>query len=150
MGIKKSATLTVFLVPFILMLVPISDVISVMYKRYKTGNKIFSPDKNHLHHRLINLGFSVKGILAVIYSLTALLGCFAILIFLGKPELAIFMFIFALSFTGLLFFVLNRSEKRIALLDKNIKMDNKLKIHPAVLKRRSLNLLNVISQKKIS
>ena len=35
MGVKKSAALTVFLIPMILMLVPISDVCQVMLNRIK-------------------------------------------------------------------------------------------------------------------
>ena len=119
MGIKKSAALTVFLIPMILMLIPISDIVSVMYKRYKTGHNIFYPDNNHLHHRLMNLGFSTRGILALIYSLTLMLGCFSLLMVAGKPELTIFMLVFIIAFMGLLSFTLNKAESVI----HNLKLD---------------------------
>lgn len=149
MGIKKSAALTVFLIPLVLMLIPLTDILSVMYKRYKTGHGIFNPDNNHLHHRLMNLGFSTKGILAIVYSFTAILGCFAILLVAGKPELTLFMLAFALSFVGLLFFTLDRAEKRIeGLLDAKIRRSEELEASFATAEPQ--RVLRVVSQKKVS
>lgn len=117
MGIKKSAAVTVFLIPLVLMLIPVSDIISVMYKRFKSGYNIFYPDKNHLHHRLMNMGFSTRGILAIVYIFTGILGCFSLLLVVIKPELTIFMLIFIITIVGLLFFTLNKAEKQIEKLN---------------------------------
>jgi len=122
MAIKKSAALTVFLIPMMLMLIPISDIISVMYTRFKTGKNMFHPDKNHLHHRLLNLGFSTRGILAVVYSYTVILGCFSVLMTVGKPEYTIFMLIFVTLIVFLSFYILSRAEKRISSLDNENRM----------------------------
>ena len=81
--------------------------------RYRNGDNIFVPDKNHLHHRMMNLGFSTRGILSIVYAFTVMLGCFSLLMVAGKPELTIFMLAFILTIVGLLFFTLNRAEKRI-------------------------------------
>jgi len=122
MAIKKSVALTVFLIPMMLMLIPISDIISVMYTRFKTGRNMFHPDRNHLHHRLLNLGFSTRGILAVVYSYTVILGCFAVLMTVGKPEYTIFMLIFVTLIVFLSFYILSKAEKRISSLDNENKM----------------------------
>jgi UDP-GlcNAc:undecaprenyl-phosphate GlcNAc-1-phosphate transferase len=145
MGIKKSAALTVFLIPLVLMLIPLTDIVSVMYKRYKTGHKIFNADNNHLHHRLMNLGFTTKGILAIVYSFTGILGCFAILLVAGRPELTLFMLGFALSFVGLLFFTLDKAEKRIEGLKS---MDEGLE--SSFQERKRQGVLSIVRERKIS
>ena len=146
MGIKKSAALTVFLIPMVLMLIPISDILSVMYKRYKTGQNMFFPDKNHLHHRLMNLGFSTRGILAIVYSFTGILGCFAILLVAGKPELTLYMLGFALSFVGLFFITLDRVEKRIEGLDTEIIR----KAKPSFAAEKRESVLSIVRERKVS
>ncbi len=110
MGVKKSAALTVFLIPMILMLVPISDVCQVMLNRIKKGQNIFKPDTTHLHHRLMNLGFSNKGILSVVYSYTAILGVFSLLMVAVHPKFTIFLLVFILLMVGISFFILHRAE----------------------------------------
>ncbi len=113
MGIKKSAALTVFLIPMILLLVPICDVLLVMLKRFKNGKNLFHPDKNHLHHRLINLGFSNKGILAVVYGYTAVLGIFSLIMVSAKPEMTMILFGFILLILGISIVVLRKAERVI-------------------------------------
>ena len=48
------------LVPFTLALlaVPVFDTLRVMIRRIRNGRSPFSPDKNHLHHMFVDLGFS--------------------------------------------------------------------------------------------
>lgn len=146
MGISKSAALTVFLIPMVLMLIPISDIISVMYKRYKAGQHLFKPDNNHLHHRLMNLGFSTKGILALVYTFTGILGSFAILLVAGKPELTLYMTFFVASFVGLFFMTLDKAEKRIQKLNADIIKNAK----PSSAVGKSQSILSIVREKKIS
>lgn len=121
MGVKKSAALTVFLIPMILMLVPISDVFQVMLNRLRNGQNIFKPDTKHLHHRLMNLGFSTKGILGVVYSYTVILGIFSLIMVAVNPEYTIFLLVFILLMLGLSFYMLNKAEIVIS----NLKQESK-------------------------
>ncbi|MGL4370076.1 MAG: MraY family glycosyltransferase [Spirochaetota bacterium] len=113
MGIKKAAALTVFLIPMILMLVPISDVVQVMFNRYRSGKNIFYPDRSHLHHRLMNLGFSTKGILFVMYIYTLVLGLSSILMVNVPPEHSLILFSIILLLLVVSFFILNTAENVI-------------------------------------
>jgi UDP-GlcNAc:undecaprenyl-phosphate GlcNAc-1-phosphate transferase len=119
MGIKKSAALTVFLIPMILMLVPIFDVVQVMHNRLKNGHNIFHPDNRHLHHRLMNLGFTNKGILTVVYSYTVILGFFSLIMVVAKPEMTIFLLGFILMILAISVYILGKSEHVIMNLKKN-------------------------------
>ena len=47
-----------FLVAFSVVLVPMLDVIRVMVIRLVTHKPLFLPDKNHIHHYMLELGFS--------------------------------------------------------------------------------------------
>jgi UDP-GlcNAc:undecaprenyl-phosphate/decaprenyl-phosphate GlcNAc-1-phosphate transferase len=123
MGIKKSAVLTLFLIPMVLMLVPIADVTQVMLHRYKRGHNIFFPDRNHLHHRLMKIGFSTRGILFVMYTYTMVLGLSSILMLNMHPELSLILFGIIVLLLMLSFYLLSSAERVIERMEE--KSDNK-------------------------
>ncbi len=47
-------------VAFSTLLVPMLDVLRVMFVRWQNGTGLFSPDRNHIHHKLIRMGFSFR------------------------------------------------------------------------------------------
>ena len=61
----------------IVLALPIVDTVWVMLRRLIKGQKMFSPDKTHLHHRLMNLGLSHAGVVVVIYFLMSVFGFLA-------------------------------------------------------------------------
>ena len=63
-----------------LLAIPIFDTIAAVWRRIRDGRRIDSPDKFHMHHKLINLGLSARGVDAVLYSLQIVLG---ILVFIS-------------------------------------------------------------------
>jgi UDP-N-acetylmuramyl pentapeptide phosphotransferase/UDP-N-acetylglucosamine-1-phosphate transferase len=60
------------LVIFSVILVPCFDVVSVTIYRIRTGHNPFKPDKNHLHHKFIRIGFSPSKSLIIILIMSAL------------------------------------------------------------------------------
>jgi UDP-N-acetylmuramyl pentapeptide phosphotransferase/UDP-N-acetylglucosamine-1-phosphate transferase len=64
-------------IPFVLvvLVVPVFDCLRVMFTRILKGTSPFSPDKTHLHHLLIDLGFSHGGttLTEILASLMAML-----------------------------------------------------------------------------
>ena len=48
------------------------DMIKVIFIRIKNGKSPFYPDKNHLHHQLLNFGFTEKKVILIIYNLVIL------------------------------------------------------------------------------
>jgi UDP-GlcNAc:undecaprenyl-phosphate GlcNAc-1-phosphate transferase len=71
------AELNQFLAGFVLtmtvLIVPIVDMISAILRRIRKRKPIYRPDKEHLHHKLLGLGLSVTGILAIIHGLNVLM-----------------------------------------------------------------------------
>ncbi len=70
----KVATGLAFAVPVLILAVPIFDTAFAIVRRLRRGQPIFSPDKGHLHHRLLSLGLNQRLVVLAIYFLTAV-GC---------------------------------------------------------------------------
>ena len=58
-------------IPVLLLALPILDTLSVMAQRVSEGRSPFSPDKNHIHHKLLALGFDHHEAVMVIYAIQA-------------------------------------------------------------------------------
>lgn len=63
--------------PLLLLGLPIVDTMSVMLTRVRAGRSPFSADRNHLHHRLLALGFTHREAVSLIYLLQVGLVLFA-------------------------------------------------------------------------
>ncbi|HWM65928.1 MAG TPA: MraY family glycosyltransferase [Steroidobacteraceae bacterium] len=55
--------------PLLLLGLPIMDTLTVMLTRIRAGRSPFTADRNHLHHRLLNLGFEHREAVFLIYLL---------------------------------------------------------------------------------
>jgi UDP-GlcNAc:undecaprenyl-phosphate GlcNAc-1-phosphate transferase len=60
-------------IPILLLALPILDTLSVMVQRVGEGRSPFSADKNHIHHKLLALGFGHHEAVMVIYVIQAAL-----------------------------------------------------------------------------
>jgi UDP-GlcNAc:undecaprenyl-phosphate/decaprenyl-phosphate GlcNAc-1-phosphate transferase len=58
-------------IPILLLALPILDTLSVMTQRISEGRSPFSADKNHIHHKLLALGFDHHEAVMVIYAVQA-------------------------------------------------------------------------------
>ncbi|MCI8273645.1 MAG: undecaprenyl/decaprenyl-phosphate alpha-N-acetylglucosaminyl 1-phosphate transferase [Clostridia bacterium] len=84
LGVAKTYTAAVIVLPVIVLGLPIFDVLFAITRRVAKGKSlkaIFKPDKGHLHHRLVEKGFSQKQAVLILYGLSASLGMFAIILF---------------------------------------------------------------------
>jgi UDP-GlcNAc:undecaprenyl-phosphate GlcNAc-1-phosphate transferase len=64
-----------FLPGVTLVLIPVFDVFTSMVRRTKRGVSVMSPDKEHLHHKLMSLGFEQRTTLLIVYSIQLFLAC---------------------------------------------------------------------------
>ncbi|GHV72995.1 undecaprenyl-phosphate alpha-N-acetylglucosaminyl 1-phosphate transferase [Spirochaetia bacterium] len=82
-----------------LLAIPIFDTFAAIWRRLRDGRRIHKPDRLHIHHKLLNLGLSARGVDAVLYSLQVILGVLVFeslrfrgtrsLIFLGAAYMAV-------------------------------------------------------------
>ncbi|MDO5037561.1 MAG: MraY family glycosyltransferase [Tissierellia bacterium] len=79
-GVMKSAAILTILLPVLILGVPIFDTTFAMIRRKMAGRSIVSPDKGHLHHRLLHRGLSQRQTVLALYLVTAIFGLIANLI----------------------------------------------------------------------
>src|SRR5215218_8548242 len=79
------------LVPIAVLSIPFIDLVMAVVRRSLRGRSPFSPDKMHLHHRLLSIGHSHRRAVLVMYFWAALLsfGAVALSITGGRAELLI-------------------------------------------------------------
>ncbi|GAA4069291.1 MraY family glycosyltransferase [Amphibacillus indicireducens] len=79
LGLFKNVTLFSFILPIIILAIPIFDTLFSIVRRMLDGENILLPDKKHIHHRLLEAGFSHRATVLIIYAFSALFGLIAIL-----------------------------------------------------------------------
>ncbi len=84
LGVAKTATAFIVVLPIIVLGLPIFDTISAIVRRLINGKSlkaIIQADKGHLHHKLINKGFSQKEAVLILYGISVACGMFAVILF---------------------------------------------------------------------
>ena len=92
--------------------VPIIDTFWIIVRRLANGSSPFTPDRGHIHHRLLDLGLSHGQTVLVIYALCAALAVLSFALS-GTGQLYAFMGLALAS--GIALFVFTRSETGDAL-----------------------------------
>lgn len=80
MGVAKSVTFISLAAPVLVLGVPIFDTFFAILRRKMNHKPIFAADKDHLHHRLLGMGFSHRKTVLIIYAISFFLALSAILI----------------------------------------------------------------------
>ena len=80
LGLFKFYAVMTFLVPIMALALPLFDTLFAIVRRVLHGQNPMTPDRGHLHHRLIDHGLSQKQAVAVLYSLSAMMGLTAVVI----------------------------------------------------------------------
>ena len=79
-GMFKMYNLISFVAPFLILGLPIFDVCFAVIRRLSRGESPMHPDRGHVHHRLIDMGFSQKQAVGVLYVVSAILGLSAVVL----------------------------------------------------------------------
>ena len=79
----KNVTLTSFIVPLMLLAIPILDTLLAILRRLINHKPISAPDKNHLHHQLLNMKFSQRKTVLIIYAVDILFAVASIIYIIG-------------------------------------------------------------------
>jgi UDP-GlcNAc:undecaprenyl-phosphate GlcNAc-1-phosphate transferase len=107
------AALLPLILPVMVLLVPFVDMLLAVVRRTRAGRSPFSPDKMHLHHRLLEIGHSHRRAVLLMYMVAALVafGSVAVSLFSG---LLSFVTVGVLAvLTAAAVFVLPKIEERV-------------------------------------
>ena len=85
---QKGVAVIALAVPMIVMAVPIVDTVLSFVRRLRRARegKFFAPDRNHLHHRLLNLGLSQRQVVLSLYFFSICLGLLAFVLSVAPPQ----------------------------------------------------------------
>ena len=90
-GVMKSVATIAVIVPILILGVPIFDTTFAIFRRLLNGQSIMAADKGHLHHRLLNKGFSQKKTVLILYGISSIFGLFAVLIAKANSRQAVYL-----------------------------------------------------------
>ncbi|GAA0367753.1 glycosyltransferase family 4 protein [Bacillus horti] len=76
----KYVTFASFVIPILVLGVPLSDTFFAIVRRIVNRKPISAADKNHLHHRLMEMGLGHRGTVLTIYGISIVFGACAILL----------------------------------------------------------------------
>lgn len=66
-------TLLPILLPLTILIVPLADLVLAVVRRTRAGRSPFAPDKQHLHHRLLEIGHSQRRAVLIMWLWAALI-----------------------------------------------------------------------------
>ena len=108
LGFKNITFVSLFF-PIVILAVPFIDTLFAMIRRVKKGQHIMQADKSHLHHKLLELGYSHRQTVVLIYSIAILFSLSSIILYLSQSWGVIMMLILIIitielivEFTGLI------------------------------------------------
>jgi UDP-GlcNAc:undecaprenyl-phosphate/decaprenyl-phosphate GlcNAc-1-phosphate transferase len=90
LGFKQVAIVS-FIAPLLILGVPLSDTFFAIVRRIVNKTPISVADKSHLHHCLLQLGFSHRTTVLMIYGISVLFGGCALLLSQTKPWVTILL-----------------------------------------------------------
>jgi UDP-N-acetylmuramyl pentapeptide phosphotransferase/UDP-N-acetylglucosamine-1-phosphate transferase len=79
-GPAKGLTSVSLLLPLLILSLPLADMSAVIMGRVSAGRSPFYPDRRHLHHRLLRVGFSHRRTVVLIYAFTQWLVALALVL----------------------------------------------------------------------
>ncbi len=102
-------TYVAFTVPLLVLGLPIFDTLFAIVRRLLKGQPIMAPDRGHLHHKLIDRGFSHKTTVIILYGLSAILAISAIVMLLTDVTRALILIISVVLFGLFAFTMMNHA-----------------------------------------
>ena len=74
LGSLKSEAAVATLIPIIALGVPVMDALWAPMRRFILGQRLFMPDRDHIHHRLLKLGYTHRRAVLLLYGITLGMG----------------------------------------------------------------------------
>lgn len=82
--LQKASAAVSIAVPLVALGVPIIDTLLAIVRRFLEKRPLFSPDRGHIHHRLLDMGITHRRAVLIIYGVTVLLCISSIAIAFGR------------------------------------------------------------------
>lgn len=83
LGIAKTYTAIVIVAPLIVLALPVFDTLFAIVRRIVKGKSlkaVIMPDRGHLHHKILDKGYTQKQAVLILYGISATFGMFAVVL----------------------------------------------------------------------
>ncbi|MCT4597581.1 MAG: undecaprenyl/decaprenyl-phosphate alpha-N-acetylglucosaminyl 1-phosphate transferase [Vallitalea sp.] len=112
-GFIKSYTAITIIVAILILGLPIFDTFFAILRRVINGKPVMQADRGHLHHRLMDRGYSHKRVVLTLYGVSGSFGIAGILIAMNDFELAVIIIclILIVWFVDFMFSKLKKNNK---------------------------------------
>jgi len=145
---NKTSTLVGLAIPFLVLGAPILDTgFVIISRRILERRSVFSPDRNHLHHRLLEYGFRHRTVVIVIYSITAILASIGVLMLTTRGKWTEEILVGGLLLMFSMFAVLHsgRLRKILKALRYNWNMANEARKETRIFENASVKMHESVS-----
>ncbi|MGB4138012.1 MAG: MraY family glycosyltransferase [Microbacterium sp.] len=72
--------------PLVVVMLPLLDLGLAVFRRMRAGKSPFSPDRKHLHHRMLDLGHRDRDAVLIFYAWTAIISLAVLLMYIATRE----------------------------------------------------------------
>ncbi len=97
----------------LLVAIPVFDTFAAIWRRKREHRSFFTPDKMHLHHKLMNMGYTTTSILAFLYIIQIGLCVFAVFALWLRGLRGMFVIFCGLSVITLFFTIIHYTNRAI-------------------------------------
>lgn len=101
MSIDLSINKALLFAPVIILTVPIFDTGCAILRRVFNKKSVLAADRGHIHHRLLNLGYSEKKTVHIIYAIAAVSLIVGLIVYIGEFFMAGLLIVLALVMLGI-------------------------------------------------
>jgi UDP-GlcNAc:undecaprenyl-phosphate GlcNAc-1-phosphate transferase len=88
-GSQKAPTMVAIAIPLISFGLPISDVALAVVRRLLNGKPLFHADSGHIHHRLLNSGWTQREAVLILYAVSAAFGLLSLVLLSGRESIGL-------------------------------------------------------------
>lgn len=98
-GAQKAPTLVAVAIPVVSFGLPVLESVLSIARRFLSGKPLFDADRGHIHHKLLERGFSQRQVVYILYAASAVCGLLSLfLLSPSGPTVGIVLFVI---FTGI-------------------------------------------------
>jgi hypothetical protein len=93
-GAQKTPTLVAVAIPVVSFGLPVLETALSVIRRFLSGQPLFAADRGHIHHKLLERGFSQQKVVLILYVVSAICGLLSLfLLYPSGPLIGIVLFV---------------------------------------------------------
>lgn len=101
-GGQKGSTAIALVVPLLALGLPIVDMLVTMARRFLSHRSIFSADRGHIHHRLLDAGLTHRRAVLILYVLCFVFTAVSLAVHLGRSwQIGLSLIMLTVTFVGI-------------------------------------------------